>query len=605
MKKLKVLTSILLTLVLCLSFAMPALAVESNRESNIFSITVDNANPGHKYEAYQVFSADYTQKDGKDVLSNIEWGEAISAENETALVAKIKTITEFAGLKDDATAEDVIRILANYTDESDVIVAFSKIVGDFLLEKGITTTHVSGTYNEEAASYTIGSLKPGYYVVVDTSDEDLLEGDAYSRYMVKVAGNATVTVKAVKPTLEKTAESKPIVNYVDYDPVEDAEEIARLESEGKWVKDENGKYPQKPVVDTKNGTAKTGDKINYKLTSKVPDMVGYNSYVFTVTDKLSKGLTFNADDLKVQIGEEVIVPTEASKYTASDAFAIVYSVVPGTGADEGKTVVTIDFKNMKNIGVAKDTPIIITYTATLNTEADVVINSYKNEAYLTYSSDPKFGGDGETETTPPGPGETNTWSLGLRLTKFAMNDENKTRLEGAEFLVYDEDRNVIGIMVSSTTGSVTLREATKTTTADGNDIYTLEDDAKEITLSEGTFYLKEIKAPDGFNLLKGELKLTLKATSTVTELGTVITWHPTIEALNVNDKELATVVTQTITIGEGEDAQTVTVADIQIANKEGFQLPSTGGIGTVIFTVVGILVMAAVVVIAIKSNKKK
>ncbi len=617
MKKLKVFTSILLTLVLCLSFAMPALAVESNRNEKNYSITVDNANPGHKYEAYQVFSADYTQKNGNDVLSNIEWGNAIvrEAEGEKAaydhsaeLIAELKKVEYFKDLADNASAETVVMTLNTQSAEKgeDVILAFSKTVGDFLIKKDLEKT-VSGSYNENTSEYVISSLRPGYYVVVDaTMDEGLEAGDAYSRYMVKVAGNARVTVKSVAPTLDKTTDANYITNYEELDDAK----LAEYEKAGRLLKNEDGSYIMKDgkyaVIDFKNGTATTGDKIGYKLTSVVPDMTGYTTYKFNVTDKLSKGLKFNKD-IKVTIGETVYTPT--TSYTGDD-FAIVYSEVPGTGADEGKTIVTIEFKNMKKVGQPKGTPITITYSATLTNEADVIVDHYRNEAYLTYSNDPK--GDGEGTTPPGGPGDTDIWSVGIRFRKFGIENGEEVPLAGAQFLVYDKEesddsRKVLGIMISKVDGTVSIKEATKTTTADGTDVYTIEEGAKDIILGEGTFYLREIKAPEGYNLLKGELKLTLKATTTTVDGVTKVTWTPSIEALNKNDESLIGARQDYVTVGKDEEGNDIKIAviSLNIQNKAGFQLPSTGGVGTVIFTVVGILVMAAVVVIAVKSNKKK
>ena len=149
MKHMKKLTGVLLALVMTLSLATTAFADETT-----YSITINNSAEGHTYEAYQIFTGDLAEKDGKKVLSNIVWGRGISEAGKTALgdaAAKAET------LKTEADAK-----------------AFAKEVAPYL------TTAAGSANTVTDGKYVISGLAAGYYLVKDKDDSLSGDADAYT-----------------------------------------------------------------------------------------------------------------------------------------------------------------------------------------------------------------------------------------------------------------------------------------------------------------------------------------------------------------------------------------------------------------------------------------
>lgn len=566
MKKLKMLASILLVLVLCLGFCMPTFA-----DSTTYSITIEKAKDGHQYYAYQILSADYLLKDGAHMLSNIDWGEYITTTTGGNLVKELKNKSsdgsKFKTLADNATAERVAEVLQEISDNSQEIAEFSKIVGDFLLGLETTTGELSSqdTDTYAAGKYVISGLTPGYYLVVDRekSTGSVEQGDTLSRYMIRVVGDATVDVKSIEPYLHKTVTTKNI-------------------------KKADG------TNDNIRNTATTNENVGFKLESKVPDMTGYTDFKYIITDKLAKGFEFNETTLTIKVGNTPYTPekitTDVETYTPADNnFVVVYNYEKN---ETTGTEVKIAFKNMTKL--TKDAAIEITYNAQLTKDANdgnLTTNANINTAQLKYSSDPNFAGDSNTKTTLEE--TTYTYSVALNLTKVSNTEketiegkEEPLQLNGAKFLVRNSDNVVVGMIVSVKGSEQSITGCT------GNDTDGYIANTDKVTLSAGTYRLEEIETPAGYNHLKGQIEVTIN----VSETGTneIVFGDPVI-ATETGDQATGSLKT---------NSDSKQYIHLQVGNSTGFVLPSTGGIGTVIFTVVGLLVMGTVAVVAIKTNKK-
>ena len=210
--------------------------------------------------------------------------------------------------------------------------------------------------------------------------------------------------------------------------------------------------------------------------------------------------------------------------------------------------------------ITADTNIVINYTAKLTSDA-VAGTGYVNETWLDY---------GDNQHTEHDTTTTYTWKLPIY--KYHMVGGTKTALAGAEFILYkgnEENRDYAQVTEGKLTGWTKKKaEATKLVSGDDGMI------AVE-GLDADTYYLEETKAPDGYNKLAGPVKVEIS--HTVSDEGA----H-----MSHTLKQDTTVVNK-----------------VEIENKSGTELPSTGGIGTTIFYVLGsILVIGAVVLLIAKKR---
>ena len=287
--------------------------------------------------------------------------------------------------------------------------------------------------------------------------------------------------------------------------------------------------------------ADIGQTVNFKST--ISAKPGARNYV--VHDKMDAALKFDsvtsitAGDTTLAAGEDYTVVT--------------------TGLNDGCTF-HIVFTQTYLDSITADTNIVINYTAKLTSNA-VAGTGYVNETWLDY---------GDKQHTEHDTTTTYTWKLPIY--KYHMDGEAKKALAGAEFILYkgsEENRDYAKVTEGKLTGWTKEKaEATKLVSGDDGMI------AVE-GLDADTYYLEETKAPGGYNKLAGPVKVDIS--HTVTDEGAHMT-----HTLKQN---------------------TTDVAKVEIENKSGTELPSTGGIGTTIFYVLGsILVIGAVVLLIAKKR---
>ena len=324
-----------------------------------------------------------------------------------------------------------------------------------------------------------------------------------------------------------------------------------------------------PTVDKKvqvNGTgkdatdAKIGDTLTFTLTSTIPDMSAYNTYTFNFKDTLSKGLTFGQVD-SVKVGDTAL--TTDTDYTVATA-----------PADNGKTLLTVTMKNFKKQQANAGKKITVTYTATLNENAVVGGAGNVNSAKIQYSNNPSTNGTGESE-----PSKVRVFTYGFTVDKYTGDQytDAATRLAGAEFTLAHKDGSAISfvqVSAGSATANAVYRVAkagetgttTITTPANGKVVFE--------GLKNGEYTLTETKAPAGYNKLASAIGVKVNGQNNGTD-----TTNATVTITYNNDN--------------GNDYnQTASNGVIPVQNKSGAILPGTGGMGTIAFTVIGVLVIA-------------
>lgn len=258
-------------------------------ESETYSITINNSAEGHTYEAYQIFTGDLAEKDGKKILSNIVWGSGVSEAGQTALggaAAKAET------LKTEVDAKD-----------------FAKEVAPYL-------TSAAGSANTVTdGKYVISGLAAGYYLVKDQDGSLTGDSDSYTEFIIKVVGDATANPKSSVPTVVKKTKD-----------INDSTDDAMINWQDSSDHD-------------------IGDSVPFQLKATLANNVSsYTTYKVVFHDTLSKGLKYN-NDAKVYIdGKETngftITPTENEDGTTT--LTVSCNDVKALGAGNS-SVITVDY----------------------------------------------------------------------------------------------------------------------------------------------------------------------------------------------------------------------------------------------------------------------
>ena len=231
-------------------------------------------------------------------------------------------------------------------------------------------------------------------------------------------------------------------------------------------------------VDDKE-SVEVGEVVNYTITGKVPDTTGFTEYIYSITDKMSEGLTFNKD-VTVKVGGEEL---------ASEKYELSYTA---SGVDFLLTIKVMDIQDK----VTK--PIVVKYTATVNEKAIAKIS--ENDAKLVYSNDPtdskKHGELTDKETV---------YSAKIVIDKYDANVADKSKkLIDAEFVLKNSEGKFYKYDTSADKVVwVDTQEAADVFVTNFNGV------AEVRGLKDGTYTLIETKAPAGYNLLSKAIEVVI------------------------------------------------------------------------------------------------
>lgn len=403
-------------------------------------------------------------------------------------------------------------------------------------------TKISGYLDTKAAvegTTEITGLSAGYYLIKNKSVND--GSEAYTDFILQVVNNVEITPKGQKPTLEKQIKH----------------------NDGEWG-----------VV----GDNQIGDTVEFRTITTVPITTGYTEYVYAIYDEMSAGLTSNVTatsgiTIKINDGEEL----DSSYYTVT---------VDSEDANKFSVEVNI-LKAIKDGKIEAGNSLYTYYSGVLNEDAQVYDEGkQQNKAFLLYSNNPH--NNSSSGKTPPA--TVYDWTFKMNVQKVdGANPDNK--LADAKFVLSKSGTVVLGTIdengTPAGTGNLiklvydptdsTYRVATA---SDAKTTYVMT--AGDITikgLDDAEYYLYETKAPAGYNRLTEPVKFKINAT--YDETGD----RCTAVSTKVGDKAA------------------VTGLKVSVENNAGTTLPSTGGMGTTVFYVVGGGLMAVAVVLLVTKKR--
>ena len=503
--------------------------------------TEEDLNTKHEYAAFQIFTGDVKGNNIDDFkISNANWGESIP--DHTGFLEKLTEDPTIGGeFKTNFTPQEAVAVISQWGDSDDNSIAFARCVCNYLYSNGDPKPVIQGLHTGG-----IQVPKPGYYLIVDTSPFD--EDDsyhAYNSFLLKVTKADyvfNINYKVVKPTVEKEVHDN------------DNNDISSAGNNDGW-----GSSADHAI----------NEKFQFRLIAKLPASKDngraydyYKKYTVCFNDTLSDGITFD----KLDTVEIANVDGSTSQ---------VIDAANYTRTPNGSQSFKLSIDNVKtcaraaNLDLNKGATITVTYTAHLNENATVntaggpATTENKNRVYLEYSNNPRI----DTSLDHTHESEVCVYTYQLNNTKLAET-ENGTPLPGAGFKLYSDadcknevnlyqkdnfyfpikdatDKKAVEMMISGQDGQFNVRG-----------------------LDAGTYYLKETKTPDDYSTCPDK-EIVISATHNVYNVSL---------AGNLSNK---------------------------IINKKagGITLPSTGGIGTTIFYVVGGGLMVAAIVLLVTKKR--
>ena len=379
--------------------------------------------------------------------------------------------------------------------------------------------NANGAQSTGNGPYTITVPSDGYYLVRDEGTVTATDGG--TNFILQVIGNVTVTPKTTNaPDVDKKVKLHGVLGAVLSNAV----------------------------------SAEVGHEVDFTITTTIPTgLDSYTNYTFNIVDTMSEGLTYKGDFLVHTVGAKTSLQKDED-YTLTI---------------EGQTI-TVTLAS-KYVLANPGQKIEITYVATVNNKS-LTKDRENNSVHIVYSNNP--ADSNSTVTTV----DKVVYVYNFDIVIDKVDGADNKKLEGAQFALYKETGYVDLYYQWYDENHENPNTFGWSTEADRTIVKTDKNGVASFKgLVPGTYYLQEIKAPDGYNTLDKPVKVEI--TATYDDNGNITTNATPNEQNNHYE------VTSTIT------------------NNKGTVLPSTGGIGTTIFYVVGGLLMVGAAILLITKKR--
>ncbi|MBQ3528653.1 MAG: isopeptide-forming domain-containing fimbrial protein [Clostridia bacterium] len=591
MKNSKRLMAIAICLLLAVSMVAPAFAADTT-----YDLFIENNAENHTYDAYQIFQGDLSS-DGT-TLSNVDWGTSVKdpAALIAALTSDTKEIVTNAGkttLKDvfislttetnaalslEKKAQLVAEILGTVSNDSTTLDRFAELVGEVIydaegkfqshkyLDAAAATSGAQTTNDAGTKGYAISDLSAGYYLIKDKDNTlDGKEGDFYTKYIVRVVRDASIKPKGEGVSVEKTVNDTINGTFTDYED------------------------------------ANTNQNIFYKWEGTLPNnLSSYDEYNYKFIDTMSKGLAFvQFDQIYIENSNGSVAHTFYDLHDTETENDTIPAGIIASGVTEnadGSSTFSLEFTDLLKLypSIIPSQKVVVKYSCYLTRDA-VISGSTKNTVELQYDNNPNGEGTGITVTDA-----AHAFTFKIDIDKYdAANSQ--TKLEGVEFILYYQDtvesvttKHYALVVTEEMVAANTVINGKQVTAENIGLVYGYTDDRDEASildtdangainlkgLDQGIYYLEETKTNDGYNLLDTPVQIEITPT------------------YNQNGEECDVTVNY-----EVDGMEQGTSATVGVRNSKGSTLPSTGGIGTTIFYIVGaVLVVGAVVFLVTKKR---
>lgn len=453
-----------------------------------------------------------------------------------------------------------------------------------------------GVISMNDTSVKISDLGSGDYRIIETnapSNDYIMDGVTVREFSVQTDG-----------TVVMDGEAKSTMSVINYKPEVEKEVLVK---NGNRNQDSDWKEAADYSV---------GDRVPFKITSTVPENIADLKH-YVLTDVMSKGLTMDSTDQK---------SFEVTYFNAANAKISNVNVKAVPTYDAAKNQWVLDFSgDVKALSDSNVAAIQVIFTATLNADAvtagagnpNTITLEYTNKLYPTVQQDPNKENPNTPEKDTDPSEETNSiqdkvnvYTFGLEVVKTFEGTQPSETVKAS----FDLYRTILSGETKDTTLKVgntnvdVKKIGSYTTDATGKiTINTSRTGDADKAFSNASYYFVETATAPGYNLLKEPVAAKIQLYYSQT--------FKTVTTTTSYDKDGNVIATSQTSKGEDKvtyykDADktselTTTTTTVNVVNKKGFILPTTGGTGTILFTVLGLVLMAAAVIVFFGAKKRQ